>query len=94
MVLASAGAIINLSSTELFHLNLLNSGQRSPLSVYAYSVSKTLCQPFVRLQIRWAMNENVPSHPPQYLFGTCVAGRLGPYFIRANHRLFQIVLVM
>ena len=74
MILALVKAINNFSSLDL---SQQTSGQRSPLSVYAYAVSKTLCQPRIRpllLQARKMTDGNFSSHPPQYLFGICPRG--------------------
>ena len=62
MVFALVVPFSNLSSSNLFDLNLQTSGQQSPLPVYVYSVSKTLCQPCIRpllLQTCRLMDESV-----------------------------------
>ena len=41
------------------------------------------------LQARKKTDGNFPSHPSQYLFGICVTGALGPYFIAQSPTYFR-----
>ena len=62
MIFGLAEAINNLSSPDLFDLSQQTSGQRPPLSVYMYAVTKVLCQPCVRpllLQAYKTTDENL-----------------------------------
>ena len=79
MVLTLAKTIDNLSSPNLFNLSQETSGQQSPLSVYAYAISITLCQPCVRLLLLQACKttDGYFSLPPstipvRYLCDRCI----------------------
>ena len=70
----------NLSSSDLFDLSQQTNGYRSPLSVYAHAVRKTLCQQCFRPLCCKLSRRRMKIFPP-----ICVTGALCPYFVSVNH---------